>query len=240
MNAKLWADYLCLLEQTHNTYPSACVGCWYDQHPGGEPFPGERVSSTLCPAHRDALPAEVKCPEQVPRRQVRMSQHTTHTRPGSERGGRAMTGYPARRQHGDTDPCERGTLYTLGYAQSGAAARLDTLMHQPQVFLLDVRLQPSSRWDPHWNRDALSARFGTRYRWEPRLGNTRYRERTSAITLAPGHQEAIGESAALLCAGRSLVLLCVCAVERGCHRMLVAKLIQDALPTLSSPWEART
>ena len=155
-----------------------------------------------------------------------------------------MTTRPMNRpttRHPDQEPIptERGTLYTLGYGQPGAATQLDRLMREKQILLLDVRLVPHSRWDAGWNRAALAARYGERYRWEPHLGNLRYGERSSAIALATGYQEAIREAAQLLCHGTSLILLCVGAKARGCHRLLVAKLIQEALPGRASQGEAR-
>jgi uncharacterized protein (DUF488 family) len=125
---------------------------------------------------------------------------------------------------------ERGTIYTLGYAQRDAAAELDRLMRDPRVCLVDIRYQPRSRWGHRWNRAALAARYGRRYVWERRLGNLHYREHVVGIELAEGYPGAIREAAALLCEGTSLVLLCACKDARTCHRSLVAKLIQDALP----------
>lgn len=125
---------------------------------------------------------------------------------------------------------EWGTIYTLGYAQSDAAIQLDRLMRAPGTCLVDIRSQPRSRRSPQWNRAALSARYGRRYVWERRLGNAHDRDREQGIHLAEGHQDAIREAAALLCEGTSLVLLCACTNARTCHRSLVAKLIQDALP----------
>jgi uncharacterized protein (DUF488 family) len=125
---------------------------------------------------------------------------------------------------------ERGTIYTVGYAHPDAVARLDRLMRNPRVLLVDIRSQPRSRWQPQWNRHALAARFGRRYVWDRRLGNIHSRQREQGIQLAEGHQDAIREAAALLCEGTSLILLCACRNPRECHRSLVAKLIQDALP----------
>jgi uncharacterized protein (DUF488 family) len=96
--------------------------------------------------------------------------------------------------------------------------------------LVDIRSQPRSRPWPQWNRAALSARYSRRYVWERRLGTVHYRDQEQGITLAEGHTDAIGEAAVLLCEGTSLVLLCACKDARTCHRSLVAKLIQDALP----------
>jgi len=63
MTEEHWAYYLALLAQAENLLPCACVGCWYEQHPGGEGFPGDRVSSTLCPYHRLALPTAIQAPD---------------------------------------------------------------------------------------------------------------------------------------------------------------------------------
>lgn len=65
MDEQQWMRYLSLLACHESSIPSACVGCWYEQHPGGESFPGDRVSSTLCQAHRAALPLEVKPPDML-------------------------------------------------------------------------------------------------------------------------------------------------------------------------------
>lgn len=130
----------------------------------------------------------------------------------------------------NTTPIERGTIYTLGYSQRKAAATLERLLRRPRILLLDVRYQPTSRWNPQWDRAELAARYGEQYRWERRLGNVNYWSQTRPIQLPTGYEQAVREAAALLCAGTSLVLLCCCGDERACHRSYVAKLIQDALP----------
>ena len=137
----------------------------------------------------------------------------------------------------NTTPTLRGTIYTLGYSQRKAAATLERLLRQPHILLLDVRYQPTSRWNPQWNRAELAARYGEQYRWERRLGNVNYWSRERGIQLPTGWQEAIREAATLICAGTSLMLLCCCGDERACHRTLVAKLIQDALPTPTAAQE---
>ena len=71
MDERQWRDYLTLLARAQSNVPSACVGCWYEQHPHGEAFPGDRVSSTLCRKHRAALPMAVKRPQKLlPERSV--------------------------------------------------------------------------------------------------------------------------------------------------------------------------
>ena len=130
----------------------------------------------------------------------------------------------------NTTPIERGMIYTLGYSQRKAAATLERLLRHPGTLLLDVRYQPVCRWNPVWNRAELAARYGEQYRWERRLGNVNYWSQTRPIQLPAGSHEAVSEAANLLCTGISLVLVCACGDERACHRTLVAKLIQEALP----------
>jgi Domain of unknown function DUF488 len=132
---------------------------------------------------------------------------------------------------------ERGTIYTLAYSKPGAVPLLERVMHNPRACLLDVRNPPVSRWNAQWNYAALTARYGERYVWEGWLSNVNSWSHDLPIQLAVGYQEAVREAAALLYAGASPVLLCACADERACHRLYVAKLMQDALPLLASSWE---
>ncbi len=71
MNEGQWIHYLSLLAQAQGALPSACVGCWYEQHTRDEAFPGDRVSSTLCQRHLVALPVEVKRPDALIQRSSR-------------------------------------------------------------------------------------------------------------------------------------------------------------------------
>ncbi len=125
---------------------------------------------------------------------------------------------------------ERGTIYTLGASCPDAAAHLDRLMRNSQACLVDIRSHPRSPQAPQWSRGALSGRYRRRYVWERRLGTLSSQQLERGTRLAEGHGEAIREAAALLCEGTSLILLCECSDARTCHRSLVAKLIQDALP----------
>jgi hypothetical protein len=69
MDELQWMRYLALLALAESAISSACVGCWYEQHPEGLAFPGDRVSSTLCPRHRLTLPTAIKAPDTLlPRR----------------------------------------------------------------------------------------------------------------------------------------------------------------------------
>jgi uncharacterized protein (DUF488 family) len=134
---------------------------------------------------------------------------------------------------------ERGTIYTLGYSAKSAAMQLESYMRLAHTLLVDVRLRPASRWAHFWNKAALAARYGGGYRWEPRLGNLHYKSRDLPIALAPGHEDAIAELASLILEGTSLVLLCVCSDGQACHRTLVARLVQDALPVVTVGFEVQ-
>ena len=126
-----------------------------------------------------------------------------------------------------------GSLYTLGYAVPGAVAQLEQLMSNPLMLLVDVRISPRSRWWPHWTKQALRAKWGTRYSHEKRLGNLNYRDHTQPVVLCgPYPEQAIAGAVALLQQGYSLVLLCACRNEDTCHRTLVAHMIVDALAAL--------
>lgn len=123
-----------------------------------------------------------------------------------------------------------GSLYTLGYAAPNASEQLDLLMSNPAMLLIDVRLSPRSRWWPHWTKQHLRARWGTRYSHEKRLGNIHYRDHTQLVVLCGPHpDQAIAGAVTLLQHGYSLALLCACRNEETCHRTLVAHMIVEAL-----------
>ncbi len=68
MTEEHWTYYLALLAQADSLLPCACVGCWYELHPDGDAFPGDRVSSTLCARHRLVLPVAIKPPDTLQHR----------------------------------------------------------------------------------------------------------------------------------------------------------------------------
>jgi uncharacterized protein (DUF488 family) len=118
------------------------------------------------------------------------------------------------------------TLYTLGYAARDALIRLDVLMRQAHVELVDIRFSPRSRFFPAVRQQALQDRFGERYHHLPALGNVNYRDRSLPIVL---HDEGRGLSSllVLLDRGSSVCLLCSCAHVETCHRRVVAELVRS-------------
>lgn len=117
-------------------------------------------------------------------------------------------------------------LYTLGYAAAGADERLDELMRDASMTLVDIRYHPASRYRPQYRKSALEQRFDVRYCHVPELGNVNYRDSTLPIVLA---DTAAGLSCVLfwLERGYSVCLLCACADARACHRSVVARLVQE-------------
>ena len=123
-----------------------------------------------------------------------------------------------------------GRVYGVGCAAAGAMERVEQLMADPLMLLVDIRLVSRSRWYPQWNKRALKARWGTRYTHEHCLGNVNYRDPDLPVQLrAP--RGSIQGTVRLLQQGYSLLLLCVCAKEETCHRKVVAEMIQQM-------WEA--
>lgn len=62
MNEEQWNEYMQLIQVSESSIPSACVGCWYEQH-DRQAFPGDTVSSTLCTTHVSNTPPAVKDPD---------------------------------------------------------------------------------------------------------------------------------------------------------------------------------
>jgi uncharacterized protein (DUF488 family) len=125
-----------------------------------------------------------------------------------------------------------GGVYTLGYAAPGAMQRLEYLMADPMMLLVDVRLVPRSRWYPQWNKVALVRRWGLRYTHQHCFGNINYRDRDKPIVLRGPHvqvEQSFAWAVSLLCAGYSLVLLCVCRDEQRCHRLMIANRLVELM-----------
>ena len=130
----------------------------------------------------------------------------------------------------DENTISPGTLYTLGYALSGAVDELERVMQDASVLLIDIRERAQSRWWPVWNKKQLRARWAGRYTHEKRLGNVNYRDRSLPVVLHGPHvEQAIVGAAALLRQGYSLVLLCACKDYDACHRKVVAEMIQQVM-----------
>ena len=137
--------------------------------------------------------------------------------------------YPHDHTHVHGTTTLRGTIYTLGSAHPDAAGQLDRLMRDPRASWSMSAPNPDrvpGPVEPCRAHGPLRSplRVGPPARQHP------LPDRSGVSQLAEGHPDAIREAATLLCEGTSLILLCACTNARNCHRNLVARLIQDALP----------
>ena len=138
------------------------------------------------------------------------------------------------------DITQVGTLYTIGYASQADRIRLDDLMQDERRLLIDIRYAPRSRFYPAFGRAALDGRYNVaepspmpaserrvRYVWSQSLGNRH--DANGGPILLDTPALGIAQVVATLLEGRDVILLCACRDEARCHRLLVARLVQDAL-----------
>jgi hypothetical protein len=120
-------------------------------------------------------------------------------------------------------------IYTLGYAQQGSAERLQTLMHDPSMLLIDARMHPRTSYQP-WDGHTLKAVWGRRYHWAGRyLGNINYKGGpinivdidTGVHGLGRYHDE-----------GHSQVIICGCKNYDECHRSHIVEALHKARPDI--------
>lgn len=123
-----------------------------------------------------------------------------------------------------------GTLFSFGYSGLGGADGLRALLQDTPVdTIIDVRLSPWSAnraFSVDTRRTVEAAGFA--YVHLPDLGNLAYRTGGTQIR----NMDAIDEVLAILRAGRSAALLCVCAEPEGCHRQVLAEEALRRLPGL--------
>ncbi|GLV56332.1 hypothetical protein KDH_31730 [Dictyobacter sp. S3.2.2.5] len=123
-----------------------------------------------------------------------------------------------------------GTLYPRGYAALDADQQVEVLMQSSDTLLLDIRLNPTSRWRPQWRKSALQERWRDRYIHKRDLGNVNYRNDQPIQLLNPAR--GIEEVAQMLRRGSSLVVLCACKDYEMCHRHTVVELLKIAIPEI--------
>jgi hypothetical protein len=113
-----------------------------------------------------------------------------------------------------------GFISTVGYAAQSAACILGTLLSEPYILLVDVRLHPGSHRYTEWRAKALERR----YVHVPDFGNVHYRTPGQPIELADP-ETGVRWAIPLLHQGRNLMLLCVCKDDEQCHHKLVFDLL---------------
>lgn len=132
-----------------------------------------------------------------------------------------------------TVPPTLPTVFTAGYAgrtfDTGKPYTAAHLFHTAKLLdavVLDVRTAPFSKDRPEWCQAGplgLAARFRTRYRHVPALGNRNYRpaDRAKGVEIAD-LESGLAEVLAIVSGGHSPILLCGCAELAGCHRSVIA------------------
>jgi len=99
-------------------------------------------------------------------------------------------------------------------------------MADGSVVLVDVRLRPVSRFRPAYRRSVLEQCFGVRYHHVPQLGNVNYRDHSLSIILAD-QDGGLPLVVRWLEQGYAVCLLCACSRVTSCHRVVVARLLQE-------------
>ena len=114
-------------------------------------------------------------------------------------------------------------MYTMGY-RGWKPDVIRQFIVDHEALLIDIRYKP---WSPHpqWRSHALKALVQPHYRWIQELGNKAYRERPRRIEIADmdaglGRLGAIAHEV-------PTVLLCGCPTLEECHRLTVARTIED-------------
>ena len=124
------------------------------------------------------------------------------------------------------EPTVRQTVYSAGYQR----LNLETFVRDVgalRAVVADVRLKPQSR-NFVWNRRNLESTLGLRYVWIPELGNLNYKGGPIVLQApAPGLL-----ALANLLTQSPVVVLCVCADPKVCHRTVVLHMLHEQHPDL--------
>jgi uncharacterized protein (DUF488 family) len=119
-------------------------------------------------------------------------------------------------------------IVTLGYSHKEAGATLDRLTAQG-YHIIDIRLKAASKI-PGYNRAELSAKYGAFYHWISALGNRNYNSSSEYVDLKDW---ASGLEKVRRAHDRApLLLMCQCRYAEDCHRWLVSRDLQAAIPGL--------
>lgn len=118
------------------------------------------------------------------------------------------------------------TIYTAGYA-AWTLDQLAATRERLDAIIVDIRANPTST-RAEWRKHALIARFGSRYKHLPELGNRNYFN-GGPIELAAPHR-AVSPMRSLL-QHFPVILLCACRDVQSCHRNDAATYLGRQLET---------
>ena len=135
-------------------------------------------------------------------------------------------------------------LLTYGHGTASTERTVATLRAATVSSLVDIRIAPGSKRNPHFARAALEEwlpEAGIAYRWEKRLGGFRkpspgnpdtawreemyrgYAEHMRSAEFAAAIDEVLGEAAE-----RQVAVMCSEGLWRHCHRRLLADFVSRA------------
>lgn len=120
------------------------------------------------------------------------------------------------------------TILTIGYTEPNAQSRIDEFLQDENAALVDIRLNPRSRWQPAFNKSALEKRYPAQYIHVEALGNVNYKDRARGIDLLDA-RSGISQLVYLIARGYPLMLLCACKDYERCHRKVVYELVMAEL-----------
>jgi hypothetical protein len=115
-----------------------------------------------------------------------------------------------------------GIVYPIGYSAPGAQERIDKLLKDPKVLLIDTRIKPYS-WNERWKKEELKRTYGEKYHWAGKfLGNKALG--TGNIEIADP-EKGIAGLLKYLSEGHDLILLCQCPHYEKCHTSVIVDLL---------------
>jgi hypothetical protein len=125
----------------------------------------------------------------------------------------------------------RGKLYLAGYGGTAPDAFFETLRPYGVDVALDIRIAPKG-WSPSYTGPEFLRRLvedggARRARWARGLGNAGRFDGTGMRLADPG---AVADLVSVLDRGLSVVVVCGCGAEEGCHRALVAAKVREIAP----------
>ncbi len=115
-----------------------------------------------------------------------------------------------------------GIVYPIGYSMPGAQERIDELLQDPKVLLIDTRIKPYS-WNERWKKEELKRTYGEKYHWAGKfLGNPA--KDTGRLEVADP-DKGIAGLLKYLSEGHDLILLCQCPHYEKCHTSIIVNLL---------------
>lgn len=125
-------------------------------------------------------------------------------------------------------PKTAGILYPFGYGAKGSKERLEQLMADETIRLIDIRFNPRSSMS-WWNDFALQRTWQDRYtKLGAFLGNINYKG--GPIKLV-NPQVGVTQLLSIL-KKNNVILLCACAQYTTCHRRIVCELLKEQMPDM--------